>query len=172
MRDYRNRKGASFPTWRRRVRPKRAFVLRLTSLIDVFMILLVFLIKNFSTHPEMTLLSQSLTLPISTAVKPPDISTTISATRDSILVNGKFLDTTENISNQDGLLSQGLYEILLQEKKKTLFIAQQNPEVKFEGKVTIQADKQTSYKIVKKLIYTCGQAEFGNISLHVLRKDT
>ncbi|MGA1874359.1 MAG: ExbD/TolR family protein [bacterium] len=171
MGDYRNQMRASLPRGLSRVRRKTAFI-RLTSLIDVFMILLVFLIKNFSTQPEVTLLSRNLTLPISTAVKSPDISTTISATRDSVLVNGKFLDTTENISNQDGLLSQGLYEILLREKKKTLFIARQNPEVKFEGKVTIQADKQTPYKIMKKLIYTCGQAEFGNISLHVLRKDT
>jgi len=136
------------------------------------MILLVFLLKNYSTQPEVTLLSRNLTLPISTAVKSPDISTTLSAARDSILVNGKFLDTPENVSNQDGLLSQRLYEVLLQEKEKTIFIARQNPEVKFEGKVIIQADRQTPYRVLKKLIYTCGQAGFGNISLHVLREDT
>ena len=155
----------------KKFRRKRKFALHLTSLIDVFMILLVFLIKNFSTRPEMTLLSQNINLPISTASKSPEMSIAIAATKYDIFINGKWVETIGNIGKQKKLLNPKIYETLLQEKKKTFFISSKIPEIPFRGKVIIQADKLIPYKIIKKIMYTCGQAEFGDISLHVLRKE-
>ncbi|MEW5802604.1 MAG: biopolymer transporter ExbD [bacterium] len=156
-----------------RARRKRGIFVRMTSLVDVLTILLVFLIKNFSTMPEMALLAKDLQLPISTAAQSPEVSTTVSATPQVVLLDGEFVDTIENFSSQKEMLNGKLYEKLSQSKEMFLLIARQNPDkIKFRGKVIIQADKSIPYQIIKKLIYTCGQAEFGRISLHVLHKET
>ncbi|MCL6584350.1 MAG: biopolymer transporter ExbD [bacterium] len=153
-------------------RRKREAFVRLTSLIDVFTILLCFLIKNFSATPEVTLIAKNLQLPISTATQAPEISTTVSATRQAVLLNGEFVDTIENFRLQKEMLHTKLYEKLIRTKERFLLIAQKNPDrLKFQGKIIIQADKKIPYQIIKKLIYTCGQAEFGKISLHVLQKE-
>ncbi len=157
----------------KRARRKRNVFIRLTSLVDVLTILLVFLIKNFSTMPEMTVMAKNLQLPISTAAQSPEISTTVSATQQAVLLDGEFVDTIDNFNSQKEMLNNKLYEKLIQGKERFLLIARQNPDgIKFRGKIIIQADKSIPYQIIKKLIYTCGQAEFGRISLHVLRKDT
>jgi len=155
----------------KRAKRKRKFALHLTSLIDIFMILLVFLIKNFSTRPEITLLSQNINLPISTASKSPEISIAIAATKYNIFINGECVESIDNMEKQKKLLNLKIYETLLQEKKKNLFSSRQTPEITFRGKIIIQADKLTPYKIIKKIMYTCAQAEFGNISLHVLKNE-
>lgn len=156
----------------RQVERKRRFSLRLTPLIDVFIILLVFLLKNFSATPDVSLLAKDFHLPISTASKAPEMSTTITATQQAILINGEFVDTTENLSSQQGLFNDKLYKKLIQNKEKTLLISRHNPHVHFQGKIIIQSDKRIPYKVIKRLMYTCGQAEFGRIALHVLKKDT
>lgn len=152
----------------KRARHKRNFVLRLTSMVDVFTILLIFLIKNFSTGSEITLMAKNLQLPVSIASQAPEASTTISATQQDVLIDGEFVDTIENFDLQKDLLNPKVYEKLLRSKEKFLMLIQ--PGTKFQGKIIIQADKRIPYKIIKKLIYTCGQAEFGKISLHVLNK--
>ncbi|MFH1673943.1 MAG: biopolymer transporter ExbD [Pseudomonadota bacterium] len=156
----------------RRLERKRNFSLRLTPLVDVFIILLVFLLKNFSATPDVSLLAKDFLLPISTADKSLEMSTTITATEQAILINGEFTDTTENLSNQKELFNEKVYNKLLQNKEKTLLIAKHNPHVHFQGKIIIQADKRIPYKVIKRLMYTCGQAEFGRIALHVLKKET
>jgi len=157
----------------KRARRRRAVFVRLTSLVDVFTILLVFLVKNFSTMPETTVMAKNLQLPISTAVQFPEVSTTVSATQQVVLLNGEFVDTIENISLQKEMVNIKLYEKLIQSRERFLLIARRNPDkIKFQGKIIIQADKSIPYQIIKKLIYTCGRAEFGRISLHVLRKET
>jgi len=157
----------------KRARRKRTVFVRLTSLVDVLTILLVFLIKNFSTMPEMTVTAKNLQLPISTAAQYPEVSTTVAATQQAVLLDGEFVDTIENIRSQKEMLNTKLYDKLIQDKQRFLLIASKNPdEIKFRGKIIIQADKSIPYQIIKKLIYTCGQADFGRISLHVLHKET
>ena len=99
------------------------------------------------------------------------MSIAIAATKYDIFINGKWVEAIGNIGKQKKLLNPKIYETLLQEKKKTFFISSTIPEIPFRGKVIIQADKLIPYKIIKKIMYTCGQAEFGDISLHVLRKE-
>lgn len=157
----------------RRARRKRDVFIRLTSLIDVFTILLCFLIRNFSVTPEVTLMAKNLQLPLSTAAQVPEISTIVSATQQSVLMDGEFVDTIQNIDSKKEMLNTKLHEKLIQEKEKFLLIARRNPDnIKFQGKIIIQADRRIPYRIIKKILYTCGQAEFGRISLQVLNKET
>jgi len=123
--------------------------------------------------PEMAVIAKNLQLPVSTAAQYPEVSTTIAATQQAVLLDGEFVDTIENISSQKEMLNTRLYEKLIQDKERFLLIASKNPDkIKFRGKVIIQADKNIPYQVIKKLIYTCGQADFGKISLHVLHKET
>ncbi|MGA1868894.1 MAG: ExbD/TolR family protein [bacterium] len=157
---------------RRRKSKNKIIILSLTSLIDVFIILLIFLLKHYSLRPDMGIYMKDLQLPISTAIKAPESAAIITATNESILLNGHHIKEAEVVLKQKELLVEELYTALVENKKHTLHIASLNPSVIFSGKIIIQADKRIPYAIIKKLIYTCGKAEFGEISLHVIKKIT
>ena len=58
---------------------------QLTSLVDVMAIILVFLIKTFSTEGNIITPSSDLELPVSTAIKQPTPRWSIEIARDFIL---------------------------------------------------------------------------------------
>ncbi|MGA1825816.1 MAG: ExbD/TolR family protein [bacterium] len=155
-----------------RRKKNKIVVLSLTSLIDVFIILLIFLLKHYSLEPDIGIYIKDLQLPVSTSKKAPEHAVIITATKDSILFNGHHIKEADTIEKQNELLIQELYNALLENKRHTLKIASLNPSIVFSGKIIIQADKKLPYSIIKKLIYTCGMAEFGEISLHVIKKIT
>ena len=155
-----------------RRRKNKIILLSLTSLIDIFIILLIFLLKHYSLKPDIGIYIKDLQLPVSTSIKAPGPAAIITATKDSILFNGHHIKEADLVNKQKELLVIELYKALLENKKHTLRIASINPSIIFSGKIIIQADKKLPYSIIKKLIYTCGKAEFGEISLHVIRKIT
>ncbi|HDK36010.1 MAG TPA: hypothetical protein ENG82_03790, partial [Bacteroidetes bacterium] len=53
------------------------FTLRLTSMIDMFTILLVFLLKNYATENQIPVVANDLRLPSSTALKAPETTSVI-----------------------------------------------------------------------------------------------
>ncbi|MEK7773735.1 MAG: biopolymer transporter ExbD, partial [Deltaproteobacteria bacterium] len=55
--------------------------------------------------------------------------------------------------------------------KKIDFIAKNNPSLKFNGTVLIQGDKRIPFAVLEKIMYTCGQAGYSNISLAVFSSE-
>ena len=86
-------------------RTKRGvFALKLTSMIDMFTILLVFLLKSYSAEGQIVTLSKDLVLPESTSEKAPKVTSVISITNEWILVDGRPIDKIETVLFQEELL--------------------------------------------------------------------
>ncbi len=144
--------------------------LQLTSMMDMFTIILVFLLKTYSTQGQLINPSEDLTLPSSISENQAEQGLDVTVSADWILVNGKPVTRTENAVQAEGFLIPELQDALLRyadegEKMETTYGA------KFSGRVTIQGDKNLPYSSLIKVLATCGQSKYPNMRLVIYQKE-
>jgi biopolymer transport protein ExbD len=144
--------------------------LNLTSMMDMFTIILLFLLKTYSTEGQLIHPSESLELPKSTVERSPEVALDVVVSKDQIVVNDKTVVSMSEVRAQQGFLIPRLQQELryyAEEARKM----EQNFGIKFSGKVTIQGDKRLPYRDLVKVMYTCGHADYPNMRLVVYRKE-
>ena len=150
----------------------KAFKPQLTSLIDVMTILLIYLLKSFSSEGEIVTMSKDLTLPESTAKQNPKLTVVVTVNNNYILVeNRDFLTSVDKALATDDLVIPELNDWLENRRAITSKIEQHSTQTKFTGDITIQADKHIRFRLLKKIMYTCGQQGYNNFSLAVLKME-
>ncbi len=149
--------------------------LNLTSMMDMFTIILLFLLKTYSTDGQLISPSQHLTLPKSTIENPPEVALDLVVSKQSIMVNDEPVVRLQDvIQNKPGVVENGVIKPL---QDKLLYFAKHAKKmeeeygVKFSGKVTIQGDKDLQYAQLVKVMRTCGLSEYPNMRLIVYRKE-
>ncbi len=142
-----------------------AGTLNLTSLIDIFIIILLFLLKNYSVESGILIPNPKLKLPVSTSRENPIMTLTMQISSDNIILNGENVAKVNEVLKAKDFVIKPLLEALHNNTKKTEFIAKNNPNIKFTGDVLIQGDKRIPFVLLEKVMFTCGQAGYGNISL-------
>jgi biopolymer transport protein ExbD len=150
-------------------RPGRGtFALRLTSMIDMFTILLVFLLKSYSAEGQIMTITKDLRLPESTASKPPSVTSVVAITNEWILLDGRPVEELKNIQDENTLLINNLYEELKRLRALTEGIGQLSETMGgFKGTIAIQGDKELPFNLLKKVMLTCGQVGYNNMLLAV-----
>lgn len=157
----------------RRVRQAHVFTaLNLTSLIDLFTILVLFLLFHLSGGGEVLPVSNKLKLPLSISETPPQATVTVVITTEDITVEGKRVEGVQAVLDTSDLLISGLKEELDQHAQKAKAVGAALGTQVFEGKVTILGDRLIPFKLLEKVMFTCSQAEFSNIHLAVIQKET
>lgn len=154
-----------------------AFKIQITSMVDMFVILLVFLLKSFSTSPVQINPDKNLTLPESTSQTDPQDVVKLIVSKGAIfvedrkvidLVSGDLKD--EDKDKSDSQFIKALFEELDAQAKKTRSIAAVNETVEFDGKILMQADRDLPYEILQKVLYTSMLAGYADMKLAVVSK--
>jgi biopolymer transport protein ExbD len=135
---------------------------QLTSLVDVMAIILVFLIKSFSTEGTIITPSSDLELPISTSTKKPVARWNIEISRTSVMSEGTLIAFTGAYAKKDSLLMPELFSWL----RNTRSVRGDTT-----SQALIQCDKEVPYAIVKKVMYTCSKAKFTDFSVLVIQEE-
>lgn len=148
---------------------KREARLMLVSLIDTFVILVVFLFQNFSAEGDIMSIAPDLTLPEARIDNKPTQSVIVAVTTKSIVVEGKRVADSDEALMDPDLVIDGLYEEMVRIADLKRAIAELDETKEFRGEVIIQGDKQITFELLKRVMYTCGRAEYGEISLAVLK---
>lgn len=143
--------------------------LQLTSMMDMFTIILVFLLKTYSTQGQLINPSEDLTLPSSISQNQVEQGLDVTVSSDWILVNNQPVAKTSDVMNSEGFLIPELQEALLNYADKAEQLEAYG--AKFSGKVTIQGDKNLSYESLIKILATCGQSKYPNMRLVVYQKE-
>lgn len=146
-------------------RNKTTSKLNLVSLMDIFTILVFFLLVN-SSDVEVLQNDKTITLPDSIAEKKPAETLVVVVSKEDILVGGRQVATLRAVKrNKDGDI-KGLKQELdyLAKRKKSRMTAEQ---LKKGLDVNIMADKDTPYVLLKKIMATCAKSDYRNISLAV-----
>ncbi|MDZ7346119.1 MAG: biopolymer transporter ExbD [candidate division KSB1 bacterium] len=162
----------SFNLLRRVRREKRpTFALQLTSMIDMFTILLVFLLKSFSAEGQMVTLTRDLRLPESSSQQAPRVLSVIAVTQEWILLDGRPVIRLNQITPQSPLVIAPLREQLLRLRSISEGIASLSADLGFRGSISIQADRDLPCEILKRIMVTAGQVGYANLHLTVLEKE-
>lgn len=149
-------------------RHKQGGALNMISLMDIFTILVFFLLVSSTTVQDLPS-TKKIKLPESIADKLPKETVVIVVNNEDILVQGnKVVDVNSVIRSKKPEITP-LKEALLNQAKR--IIVKKTPDGKpINRDVTIMGDKEIPYKLLKKIMYTCTLASYGNISLAVMRK--
>ena len=144
--------------------------LNLTSMMDMFTIILVFLLKTYSAEGMLISPSEDITLPKSTIEKMPEVGLDLVVSKEWVMVNNEPVVPVAQIVNQESFYIQPLLEklkVYAREAKKM----ETEYGTKFSGKVTIQGDKSIPYKLLVKVMATCGESDYPNIRLVVYQQE-
>lgn len=138
-------------------RKPKSMELDITSLLDILVILLVFLLKSYNASDLKLDLVKGLTLPASHTRKLGNHSITVQVNKDqSIWIQNKEVGTVKGSSETINIL----YRYLNEKKIKNQI---NNTNTKASKKVNLVFDKELPYSAVKKVMHTCasvGLTEF------------
>jgi len=152
---------------RRNAKGKRTVVLNLVSLMDIFTILVFFLLVN-SQQVEVLPNAKDLELPQSIAEQKSRETVVIMVTGEQILVQGRAVANVADVINQDDLVIPGLKTALQSQTDRVLRRDAMGDIA--DREVTIMGDKALPYSLLKRVMATCTAADYGQISLAVLRR--
>lgn len=158
----------------RRRKSSRTFVppkLMLTSMMDMFTIILIFLLFSFSESPEKIKLGEDLQLPRSTAEVKYQQALKIILTKTELRINDEVMakvnhQEIEGLSSKD-LQSSELYKRLKHFRAEAQ--AKEN-EKKDSPHVLFLCDKSHSFKTINSVIKTTGMAGYPNFQFGVLEE--
>lgn len=148
----------------RRPEAKKASTLNLVSLMDIFTILVFFLLMNSGDSQEIEK-ANFISLPDSSANSTFQNDLTIMIGDEFILIDDEEIIALTEVKKHPGKPIKALAERLLKEKKP------EEEYSKFEQKnglpVTIMGDKAVPYSILKSVMSTCSQENYRDIALAV-----
>ena len=144
----------------------------LTSMMDAFTIILVFLIKNVDTEGNLMTQAENLRLPLSTTQKTAkEVSLAVIVDANQILVDGTVVAETVKVAKQDSLMIGAMVSQLeskREDEKKAALAKGDDPET--AGNIIVQLDKNLQYDVMYKVMATCGWAGFTNIAFATIMK--
>jgi len=149
--------------------------LNITPMADIFTILLVFLIKTYTSSSIILNPSQGVKLPIAEAAESTEEALKIEITPEAILIENNVIvsqiDTTkEDLNPLSKENIQLINEALSNEKKKQIRISQANSDIKEESKIIILSHESVPYSLVKKILTSAALNGYSDFKLAVVRR--
>jgi biopolymer transport protein ExbD len=146
---------------------KGAGGLNLVSLMDVFTILVFFLLVNSSSSDVMEP-PKNIKLPDSSVEAKPRETVIVMITPEQVLVQGDPVITTQEVVDSKAPVIEQVIERLLLQQKKVVGIS---TKVVAESKeITVLAHRTVPFHLMKKVMASCTSAGYGKISLAVVQK--
>jgi biopolymer transport protein TolR len=141
--------------------------LNLIPLIDILSTLVAFLLV-YSTEVEVIQNSKGIEIPQSIAEAAPHTSVVVMITKDDLFVQGEHIASVAEVKASPGTIVGPLRDAL----KRPMLIGQDNAQRDLaQREITIMADKALPYEVLKKVMATCTDADYGKISLAVIQKE-
>ena len=140
--------------------------MNLTSLMDVFTILVFFLLVN-SGQSEVLDSPNEVVLPESVVETRPRETVVIFISPDEVVVQGEVMISTAEIAASTGSIEPIVDKL---NQINAAIIGPSTQVVAASQEVTILADKSVPFDVIKKVMSTCTNEGFTRISLAVTQK--
>lgn len=162
--------------------------LNITSMMDMMTIILVFLLKSYSTQDISVAPSEDLELPTSTVQKAPETAVNVVVSKSKIVVDGQTIMTLTSVPDPDnpgktkieakeedrnGQLLEPLLEELSKKADTAKDIGNQSGSDAhaFKGRILVQCDKKLPFNVLRQVMYTAGQAQFSEFKFVVYKQE-
>lgn len=162
-------------------------ILSLTAMVDMFTVLVIFLLQNFSGEEQMLQLHKDIELPKAKTIKELKPAFVVTVSKNEVLIDQTVITTLDTVKNSTEWMVQPLFD----EMQKSLAQAKSDYETKLQNrirdvvqnargdkeekpdswnKVTIQADRNMDILTLKKVLFTITEAGAGEINFAVLKE--
>jgi biopolymer transport protein ExbD len=172
------------------------FELQLTSMLDMLVIILVFLLKSYQTSTNNFESVKGMQLPYSKSEESPANSLHLIITPESMTFESDrvldFVQSADSIGSADakysfkkndidenGLRVRPLFEALTKAREKAEFLRakskardEKGEPLPFDGVIAIQVDKRVNYEILRKVMYTAGAAGYKTFRFLAMKRET
>lgn len=144
-------------------RKKGAVAFNMVSLMDIFTILVFFLLVSSSDVEELQN-TKNIRLPESTAEKKPKETLVILVNNDNIVIKGRKVASVRDVVDSNNEIIPLLKQELDYQASRA---APSETGEKFVGEVTIMGDRKIPYQLLKKIMVTCSKSNYTKLSLAV-----
>ena len=144
--------------------------LNITSMMDMFTIILVFLLKSYSAEGQLITPAQGLEIPDSKTDLTAKPSLEIKISELEIAVGDQVVANVKEVMGQKSMVIAGLLVRLKNEKENAVLVAESQGR-EFKGELVIQGDKKMPYKLLTKVMYSCGQAGYSKQNFVVYKTE-
>lgn len=141
----------------RKARNHNGLDMNLVALIDIFTILLFFLLSS-ATELETLAIPRAVSLPESVADTTPKPTVVVLVNAQEIVVDGRTVARTGDVMAAEADLIPTLQAELAAARDKVNGA---------EGKVTILGDKDIPYRLLRKVMSTCAQSQYTDVAFGV-----
>jgi biopolymer transport protein ExbD len=150
--------------------------LNITPMMDMMTIILVFLLKTFSSSTSTITFDSNLQVPKSITQLKPKEAVSVTITKKIVLVEGDAIapinngkvDPAVKRDGENGYFITPLVDVLEKHSRKEKKVAELTGQ-KFEAQLMLVADQTTPYRLLTEVLYSCGQAGYANYRLLVLK---
>jgi biopolymer transport protein TolR len=150
----------------RRARRGAHMDMNLVALIDVFTILIFFLLS--SSGVETLISPKAVDLPIANVEKDPEPAVLLVVSGDDILVDGRRVAGVAEVEHAKADVIAPLVAELQLLGQRTAVLDANKTE---QQAVTIMADRQMPYSVLRKLMVSCARASFADVRFAVRKKE-
>ena len=157
----------SYRIKRHRQRRHGANHFALIPFIDMMTILVVFLLAH-TAEVDILPNTKNISIPQSLSDRKPSAAVVVMVTKDSVYVDGLLVGSLGDLIVNQGTSFAPLKSALVSQNARSLR-AEQSDVSKRE--VTIMGDKSTPYSVLKTIMKTCGEADYGKVSFAVVERE-
>jgi biopolymer transport protein ExbD len=147
-------------------RNKQQLDLNLVSLIDIFTILIFFLLSSAS-GVELLASSRAVKLPQSTTKQAPRETLVVLVNGTDIVVDGRRVASVSDVMSERGDLITALKTELDYQAGRKVIRKENQAQTQA---ITIMGDKDIPYLLLRKVMYTAARANYLNVSFAVTQK--
>ncbi len=152
----------------RRAKSGATMDMNLVSLIDVFTILIFFLLSS-AAGVETLISPKAVNLPLANAEKEPKATVLLVVSGDDIVIDGRRVASVQQVMAQQDDLIPALKAELDVLGRRTAVLAENKTE---QQAVTIMADKEMPYSLLRKLMVTSARANYADVAFAVRKRDS
>ena len=131
-------------------------------------ILVVFLLAH-TAEVDILPNTKNISIPQSISDRKPSSAVVVMITTDSVFVDGVLVGSLRDVIANQGPFFAPLKTALMAQNDRSIRSAQQTEIAKRE--VTIMGDKSTPYSVLKKIMLTCSEAQYGKVSFAVVERE-
>lgn len=141
--------------------------LTLTSLIDVFAVVILFLIQSFSATGEIFMVNSAITLPQAQFARSLDRSPIVTVQVDKVTLEGYEVGDNANLQAKIEDTDWDLPKLKQKLEEYKIAMRAIFPDAPFPGNIIIQADKNLDFLYLKRVLYSLASYGFPNAHLAV-----
>lgn len=158
--------------------------LNLVAMMDMMTILLVFLLKSYSVSAMSIPVGGEISVPMSSNLLNPKESVKLTITKtgteeaviavdeDAVVkLTPETLAKIQASTKSRKFLIGELHKALQAKAQKVKDMSKLNPQIQFDHRIMVLADKDTPYWLITSVLYTSAEAEFDQYQLVALRHD-